>query len=154
LGTWVAAAGDQILLDTSIQCRHRKRWSLSSMVKTDVCQRGVPWIDLLLRSGRHVETLSVTPSQRLSVLLVGAALVLVGMSFWWPWMCVAVAAAFLVLTCVNLRLYRFFLATRGPWFAIRVLPTHWLYYVCCGISVVLGTILHYSRRMATAGRTR
>jgi glycosyltransferase involved in cell wall biosynthesis len=142
LGTWVAADGGRIVLDQAIQCKHLKRWSFSNMVKTDVCQRGIPWIDLMLRSGKAVKTLNVTGSQRLSVGLVFAACGLVVLAIWWPWALTGTAAAIIAVTLINIDLYRFFASRRGLWFATKSLVLHWLYFVCCGLSVPLGLIKH------------
>jgi cellulose synthase/poly-beta-1,6-N-acetylglucosamine synthase-like glycosyltransferase len=148
LGTWVAADGGRIVLDQTIQCKHLKRWSFSNMVKTDVCQRGIPWIDLMLRSGKAVKTLNVTWSQRLSVGLVFAACALVVLAIWWPWALIGTAAAIIAVTLLNIGFYRFLALRQGLWFAACAWPLHWLYFVCCGLSVPLGMIKHLQARWA------
>ncbi len=143
LGTWVAADGGRIVLDQTVQCKHLKRWSFFNIVKTDVCQRGIPWVDLMLRSGKAVRILNVTWSQRLSVGLVFAAFALVVLSIWWPMALIGTAAAVIVVTLLNIKLYRFFASRRGLWFAIKSLLFHWLYFVCCGVSVVAAILQFY-----------
>jgi glycosyltransferase involved in cell wall biosynthesis len=143
LGTWIAADGGRILLDQTIQCKHLKRWSLSNIIKTDICQRGIPWIDLMLRSGKAVKTLNVTGTQRLSVGLVFTSCALMVLSVWWPWMLFCTVAAIIAVTLLNIDLYRFFVSRRGWWFAIKSLFLHWLYFGCCGISVIVGTLRFY-----------
>jgi GT2 family glycosyltransferase len=144
LGTWVAADGGRIVLDPTIQCKHLKCWSFSNMVKTDVCQRGIVWVDLMLRSGKAVKNLNVTWSQRLSVGLVLAACALIVLAIWWPWTLIGTAAAFMAVRLVNMELYRFFASCRSLWFAIKSLPFHWLYFGCCGVSVIIGTVQFYA----------
>jgi glycosyltransferase involved in cell wall biosynthesis len=150
LGTWVSAGGGRILLDRTIQCKHLKHWSFSKVVKTDICQRGVPWIDLMLRSGKAVKTLNVTWSQRLSVGLVFAAGTFVAAAVWWPRALIGAAAAAIAVTLMNLRLYRFFASRRGLRFTAKSLLLHWLYFGCCGVSFIAGTVRFYaaSRRRA------
>lgn len=143
LGTWVTADGGRIVLDQKIQCKHLKRWSFSNMVKTDIFQRGIPWIDLMLRSGKVAKTLNVTGSQRLSVGLVFTACSLIVLAIWWPWALIGTAAAIIAVTLLNIKLYRFFVSRRGLWFAIKSLLLHWLYFSCCGISVIAGTVRFY-----------
>jgi len=82
LGTWIAADGGRILLDPTIQCKHLKSWAFWNMVRTDICQRGVVWIDLMLRSGSMVRNLNVSWSQRLSVGLALIACVFVVIALW------------------------------------------------------------------------
>ncbi|MDT8303198.1 MAG: glycosyltransferase family 2 protein [Sedimentisphaerales bacterium] len=144
LGTWIAADGGRIVLDQTIQCKHLKHWSFSNMVKTDICRRGIPWIDLMLRSNKTNKTLNVTGSQRLSVGLVFTACALVVLAIWWPLVLIGTAAVIVAVILVNIELYRFFASRRGLWFATKSVLLHWLYFCCCGISVIAGTIRFYA----------
>ena len=152
LGTWVAADGGRIVLDPTIQCKHLKRWSFSKMVKTDIFQRGIPWIDLMLRSGKAVKTLNVTGSQRLSVGLVFTACALIVLVIWWAWALIGTATAIIAVSLLNIKLYRFFASHRGLWFAIKSLLLHWLYFGCCGVSVIAGTVRFYTSGSRTSSR--
>ena len=42
-GLRLSDAGGRILLDPAIQGTHHKRWTLRSMVVTDIRQRAIPW---------------------------------------------------------------------------------------------------------------
>ncbi len=152
LGTWVAADGCRIVLDQTVQCKHLKRWSFSKIVKTDVCQRGIPWVDLMLRSSKAVKTLNVTGSQRLSVGVVFTACAFIVLAIWWPWAFIGAAAAIIAVTLMNIELYRFFASRRGLWFATKSLLLHWLYFVCCGVSVIAGTVRFYALGRRTSNR--
>ena len=48
VGLRLSDAGRRIELDPSIQGTHHKRWTLRSMVATDIRQRAIPWSRLLL----------------------------------------------------------------------------------------------------------
>ena len=50
LGMRLARDGRAIQLDPSIQGRHLKRWTLASMVETDLFRRGIPWLRLILKN--------------------------------------------------------------------------------------------------------
>lgn len=144
LGTWVSAAGHRIVLDKRITAKHRKLWTFKSMLKSDIFDRGIPWTRLMLRSG-GANTLNVKTQQRVSVGLVYLTGLFVIASSWQPllWLCVA-ASAFIV-TALNCDFYNYFIARKGLWFTLRVVPLHWLYFFYCGVSVVWGTLLHYLR---------
>ena len=152
LGTWVTADGGRIMLDRTIQCKHLKRWFFSNIVKTDIFQRGIPWINLMLRSGKAVKTLNVTGSQRLSVGLVFTACALIVLAIWWPWALIGTAATIIAVTLLNIKLYHFLASRRDLWFAIKSLGFHWLYFGCCGVSVLFGIILYYASGDRTSGR--
>jgi cellulose synthase/poly-beta-1,6-N-acetylglucosamine synthase-like glycosyltransferase len=142
LGTWVSAAGHRIVLDGRIMGTHLKRWTLWSLLKTDIRDRGIPWVRLLWRAGRRVNILNVTPEQRLSVFLVYLLVLLAGAAVWQPLAWVGVGVVGGAVTAINLDFYRYLAARCGMWFAVRALPLHWLYFGYCGICAVWGTLLH------------
>ena len=142
LGMRITAAGHFIILDPRIQAQHLKRWTFWNLLKTDIFDRGVPWIQLMLQSGAMIGTLNVTPVQRLSVALVYLTILGLLTSVREPTMLAVAAATALIVTLLNLNLYRFYLKRRGLWFTLTVIPMHWVYLLCCGLSVVGGSLLH------------
>lgn len=79
LGMRLSRDGARIVLDPSIQGKHLKRWTVWSMVRTDLLIRGAPWIGLLLEHRDHVSTSALNLGWRhrlsalASVALVAAA---------------------------------------------------------------------------------
>jgi GT2 family glycosyltransferase len=143
LGTRLWSAGHRIALDRRIIATHLKRWTLWSLLKTDIFSRGVPWVRLMWRMDAMASTLNVTPSQRLSVVLIYLLGLAVLFAAWWPAAWAGAAALAIGITVVNRNFYRFIAARRGVWFALRVVPLHWLYFGYCGFCVVWGTLLHF-----------
>ena len=45
------AAGRRIVLDPAVRGTHLKRWTLRSMLRTDLAARGAPWVALRLERG-------------------------------------------------------------------------------------------------------
>jgi glycosyltransferase involved in cell wall biosynthesis len=76
LGARLWRNGGLIVLDPSIQGKHLKRWTLASMVETDLFRRGVPWLRLILDDRADPAALNLSWRNRVgtgaSVLLVGA----------------------------------------------------------------------------------
>lgn len=62
---------------------------------------------------------------------------------WWPVFWISTALLALAVTMINRDFYRYFAARLGLWFALRVIPLHWLYFAYCGFCVLWGTLLHY-----------
>jgi GT2 family glycosyltransferase len=134
LGRRLRLAGYRIFLDKSLQGTHLKRWTLLSILRTDVFHRAIPWSRLIIESGQVPDDLNVQSTQRLSVALTGLggtlllaaplrlALLIPALGCWG-------ATVFL-----NRNLYAFFLRARGPLFAAACIPLQFLYYVCCGLS--------------------
>jgi GT2 family glycosyltransferase len=59
LGMRLVSNGGRIVLDPSIQGKHLKRWTLGSMVRTDLLQRGSPWVKLLLDRSNNSKALNL-----------------------------------------------------------------------------------------------
>lgn len=77
LGYRLTRAGRKIALDPSLQVTHLKRWTFWGLVKADICDRGIPWTELILRDRFMPDDLNLQLSQRVSVALV---FILVGLS--------------------------------------------------------------------------
>ena len=137
LGVRLHAAGGRLLLDPAIQAKHLKCWDLVSMIKTDIFDRGVPWTQLILRSGHMPDDLNLRWTQRISVALsflsVGALVSGSGK---------AAIGGVLALLCLNLPFLSFLWARRGTWFVIRALPLHFLFHFYSGIAFGLGLGAH------------
>src|SRR5262249_39714878 len=73
LGYRLRAAGHRIRLDKRLQCTHLKKWTLRSMIRTDVMCRAVPWTRLILETRSAPDDLNVKGLQRVSVGLTGLA---------------------------------------------------------------------------------
>jgi glycosyltransferase involved in cell wall biosynthesis len=71
LGYRLRRSGHRIVLDGQIQVKHLKAWSLFNLIKTDICDRGIPWTELILRDQFLPNDLNIQLSQRVSVALVG-----------------------------------------------------------------------------------
>jgi GT2 family glycosyltransferase len=70
LGMRLRQAGYRIRLCPDIQVTHRKRWTLASWLRTDICHRAVPWTRLILNQGSIPASLNLNRSSRWSALLV------------------------------------------------------------------------------------
>jgi len=137
-GMRIRRSGHRIALRADIQCTHDKAWTLGEMIRVDTFARGIPWIQLLLERKDASRTLNLSLGQRLSVGLLGAAVACFFFVPWSPWSGLAGSAALMVLTAINAPFYRLLVRARGPGFALRALPLHWVYFACCGVAALAG----------------
>lgn len=129
LGFRVRRAGHRILLDKQLQGKHLKRWTLTSVIKTDVTRRALPWARLILGSGVAADDLNLKRGQRVSGALVVLACALAPLiAFRLEW-AAAPLLALVVTISLNWRLYRFFARQGGVVFAAACVPLHLLYYL-------------------------
>jgi hypothetical protein len=134
LGYRLRQAGYRILLDKSLQGKHLKRWTLYSMIRTDITCRAIPWSRLILESKQAPDDLNLKGGQRLSAALVGIASVLGLLSMFRIELLALSITCLLGVIALNRRLYGFFLHQRGPLFAGASTLLHLLYYLYSGIS--------------------
>ncbi len=158
LGLRLRTRGHRIDLNPAIQATHLKRWTLWTLLRTDLMDRAIPWFVLMLRSRTMPPDLNVRRAHRLSVILVFLLLVLVATPARWlglpPWTgYVGVAAVAAALIGLNWDLYRFFARLRGMWFAAAAVPLHWLYYGYCGLAVGIGLSVHVREELRSRWHT-
>ena len=146
LGYRLTDAGYRIRFRPDLTVKHLKAWTLASLVRSDVLDRGVPWTELMLRRGGIPDELNVRRRERVSV---AAAWLLVGSLAASPWRPVALvpagaAAAWLAVS--HLDLYRFLSRRGGILFALAAVPLHWLYLAYCGVAFLWGAGRHARTR--------
>jgi GT2 family glycosyltransferase len=140
-GYRLTRAGRKILLARDVLATHMKRWTLAGMVQTDIFRRGVPWMILMKRSGVVETDLNVKVGQKLCVTIVGlASLALLALP-WFPWLLAAVVAGLAGIVGLNGDFYHFLARRRGWGFAAAAVPVHYLYFCCCGVSVLIALAL-------------
>jgi len=147
LGYRIKQAGGRIRVAKFVQVKHYKAWSLYSLVKTDVFDRGIPWTRLLLANPScRVNELNLQTSQRVSALAVLGLIVCIAASFFKPICLLAAACLVGLLILLNRDFYQYFYQYRGRNFMLAVIPMHWFYYLYASGGFALGTALHYFDR--------
>jgi len=137
LGYRLRAAGGRILLDRKLQGTHLKRWTLASMIRTDVSSRAVPWARLVLAKDRVPNELNLGASQRMSASLTILALVGAVLAFWRPVLFLLVAVALLMVATINRRFYRLLWRRGGVPLAAVGFALHLLYFLYSATSFAL-----------------
>ncbi len=152
LGVRIRGRGGRIRLAREIQVKHHKAWTLAGLIQSDVQDRAIPWARLLISGITIEDDLNLRWRHRVSALLVSmlpvSALLSLGDS---AWLGAVFALAFGALW-LNRDLYGFFLRKRGPVFAARAIPLHWLYYLYSVAGFCAGAALQW--KTGLAGRSR
>jgi glycosyltransferase involved in cell wall biosynthesis len=146
LGQRLVAAGHSLRLDATFRGRHLKRWTLGSIIATDIRARGIPWTQLIHRSQALSNDLNTTVKLRLSVVLAPAFVVALVLAPSKPSITITAALLLAVLIGLNLPYYRWFARRRGVLFAVRVIPVHLVHHLCNSVSFVAGTALYLAAR--------
>jgi GT2 family glycosyltransferase len=151
LGTRLALAGRNILLDKRVYSKHLKRWTVRGLWQADIHYRAIPWTNLILETKRMPVDLNLTRAAQVSSGLVGlvvAGLLLLPVTLadafarLMPWLtplrvAAGLAAAATLILALNWRVYLWFARQRGLNFAAGAVLAHWAYYFYCGVVFAL-----------------
>jgi len=152
LGSRAVAAGGRVRLDPGIGCTHHKRWTLRSMIVTDIRQRAIPWTRLMLATGHVPRRLNVDGRSRASglcaVLAAGATL----LAPFQPWALVAALACLAALFLLNRGFYSLCRSTGGLAFAAGAFLLHWLYFTYATLAFAAVVVDHRVRGPSPAPR--
>ncbi|MET0938838.1 MAG: glycosyltransferase [Gaiellaceae bacterium] len=137
LGARLSRDGGTILLDPLLQGTHLKRWTLPEMVRTDFWQRGVPWVELVLRHRSGASALNLGWRQRVSAAtaVISALAVLRGRPG-------AALCGLVALTALNAELYELLLRRQGRAAAAAGVGLHAVHHVTGALAVPVGVARH------------
>ena len=141
LGTRLAKNGSRILLDPLVQGTHLKRWTLDDMVRTDFWQRGVPWVELVLRHGSGATALNLGWRHRVSAAaaVISALAILRGRPG-------TALVGLTALVALNIQLYELFMRRHGPAGAATGAGLHAVHHVTGALAVPVGLARHLNNR--------
>jgi GT2 family glycosyltransferase len=138
-------AGYQVMLDSRLAARHLKRWTLRSVITTDIFDRGIPWTQLILRYGAMRDDMNLRIEHRFSIVLAYLALASVALARIDPLLLANLPLIVAGLTLLNHRYYRFFYRKRGSLFTARVWALHGLHHLYNGVAFAAGVTLFATR---------
>ena len=153
LGYRLKQAGGEICLAKEVQVKHLKRWTLLTLLKSDILDRGIPWTRLILRDKAFVNDLNLQTHNRISVVAVYGLFFALGVGAFQPQGLVIAFGLALLLIWLNRDLYHFFYRKRGGWFTLRVIPMHWLYYLYNALCFGVGLMLHLGSKLGPGSKT-
>ena len=155
LGYRLRDRGRSIVIRPEIQGAHLKRWTFLGSLRTDLFDRGIPWVTLLLERRRLARpaNLNLKRGERAKALLVGSACALLAVAALTRRLLPALVAGSILLgvSLANLSLLTWFARQRGWRFALAVVPLNLLYYLISGLSVAAGLGLYLFRRQRGIG---
>jgi len=146
LGLRLVGAGARIELDPRLLGTHLKRWRLGQMVRSDLLDRGVPWLLLLLRSGRRSSALNLGWRHR-----AGAGLAVAGVASLGRRRLGAAATALIALLAVHRSFYALLWRRRGPVGAVAGALLHVLHHLTATAAVPWALAVYAAERCGIGG---
>lgn len=154
LGYRLRDQGGTIILDPAIGGTHLKRWTFGAMIRTDVRDRGIPWMRLLLeRRGRTPVSLNAGGFEQAKVALMGMALaaLFLGVALADARILLVSAGAVGVVTLLNWPAHRWYAKVRGPSFAVAAVPLLLVYYASSAVAAAAGIMAYLWTAVGTRG---
>jgi glycosyltransferase involved in cell wall biosynthesis len=145
LGYRMTARGVRIVLDPGLQVKHLKRWTLGSLVATDVWRRAVPWTLLRLEGRRLPADLNFSIDQRIAAMVAVALAILTPASVFRFELWIAVAALVAAAIWLNRDLYRLLFEKGGVRLSTAGFLLQQLYYLYSVFGVAAGTAIYLAR---------
>jgi hypothetical protein len=153
LGYRMSDRGARILLDPEICVTHTKRWTIWSSIVTDILNRGVPWMVLLLERRRMPDDLNLRRRHRIAAALTGVALVCLAACVRSPlWLVPCFLFATLAL-CMDAGLLKFFYR-KGGFRSLAVAASMTLVQNLCKLVAACGGLLVFASRGLPSRRLR
>jgi glycosyltransferase involved in cell wall biosynthesis len=141
LGMRLARQGRRMETDPRIQVKHLKRWTLGSMVRTDLMQRAMPFGELMMRERAYPKVLGVR--QLASALLLAVLL---------PWLSGTLQFGLLICALayvgLNLNFLRFLARKGGAGLALSGFGLLVIHHACGAAGVSAGAARHVWRGLA------
>lgn len=152
-GYRISDRGFRILLDPSMCVTHTKRWTVWNSIHTDVVDRGIPWMVLLLERARMPDDLNIKKRHRVATALTGLSFVCFARAFRSPsWLLPGVVLAACAV-CLDAGLLRF-IYRRGGMRVLAVAVPMTFVQNTCKLIALCGGLLLFAFRRHPPGRLR
>jgi hypothetical protein len=142
-GRRLKQAGEKILLDTEIQGKHLKRYTLWSLLRNDYV-RGKGWFEFAVTKKtlwyviRKLRIANIYPAFVVSVVLSLLCLVSLLLSPFSRTFLILAILCLLAYTTVNYPLFRFFRREAGLGFLLKAIPLSFVDHLVAGLGVISG----------------
>jgi len=129
LGYRMRKMGYRIALDKQLQAKHLKRWTIKTLLRTDILDRATPWSVLILENKNLPKDLNLRLTDKLIAAFACLSVSMFPFFFHKPWTVVASLLLILSVLLMNRRLYTFYLCRKGASFAVLAFVLHVFYYL-------------------------
>jgi glycosyltransferase involved in cell wall biosynthesis len=137
--------GVRIVLDPELQVKHLKKWTLASLVVTDVTRRAIPWT-LLSMERRHLQKdLNFTYDQRIAAMVSVAMVALVPFAIAKPRLWILFGSLLLVAYWLNRGLFRLLRARGGMRLMLGGFFLQQFYYLYSLFGLAVGMAMYFLR---------
>jgi len=145
LGYRMIERGVRIVLDRELQVKHLKRWTLCSLVVTDIRARAIPWTLLWLEGRRLPTDLNFSADQRVAALVALAIPIVSSIAIFRFQLWILVAILFLMAVWLNRDLYRLLFRAGGLLFSVNGFLLQQFYYLYSFVGIAAAVAIYLVR---------
>ena len=142
LGSRLLERGVRIVLDPELQVKHLKKWTLSSLIATDVMRRAIPWTLLWMERRRLQSDLNFSYAQRIAALVSVGLVLSIILALVYPYFWFVAVALMIVAYVINRGLFGLLLAKGGLRLAIAGFFLQQLYYLYSLFGLAVGSAIY------------
>lgn len=143
LGSRLVERGVRIVLDPELQVKHLKKWTLPSLIATDVTRRAIPWTLLWMERRRLQSDLNFSYDQRIAAMVSIAMVLSILLALAIPYFWLVTIALMIVAYVINRGLFGLLFANGGIRLAIAGFFLQQLYYLYSLVGLAIGTALYF-----------
>ena len=147
LGYRMTTHGIRIVLEPELQVKHLKRWTLRSLLTTDIWGRAIPWTLLWLEGRDLPPDLNFSTDQRIAAVVALAMAIVTPVAVFRPQLLMLLAILVGVAIWLNRDLYRLLFKSGGFWLLINGFLLQELYYLYSIFSVGAGIAIYLARSL-------
>ena len=148
LGYRLIDQGVRIVLDPELQVKHLKKWTLGSLVTTDVTRRAIPWTLLWMERRRLQKDLNFSYDQRLAAMVSISIPLAIFWSLENPHLWLAVATLLVLAYWLNRGLFRLLADRGGPRLVLGGFFLQQLYYWYSLFGLAAGSAIYFLRSLS------
>ena len=143
LGSRLVDRGVRIVLEPELQVKHLKKWTLASLIATDLTRRAIPWTLLWLERGRTQSDLNFSWAQRVAAIVSVAMVLAIFLAFANAYFLVVAIVLALIAYVINRGLFSLLFTKGGIRLAIAGFFLQQLYYLYSLVGLAVGTAIYF-----------
>lgn len=153
LGYRLHREGYRVLLDKQLQMTHCKRYTFTSLLRSDFFGRAIPWTTLMLEKRTFQNDLNTRTNNLLSVPVAGLLLA-APLSLRFPWIGAVCLVLIALLVALNYQFLWFVFSKRGTRFTLGAIAMTWFVYLYSGLGALVACASYGGRRLMARREAR
>jgi glycosyltransferase involved in cell wall biosynthesis len=133
-------AGKKIFLNKNIQLTHCKKYTLKSLISSDLLNRAIPWTIIMLQKRIWKNDLNTKTQNIFSVLIAFLILFNLPLLIFFEFSRYSFCVLLIFFLFLNREFFLFLYKEKGPVFTIKSIIMNWFNYLYSGVGLIIGFV--------------